>query len=55
MGKELIVRISWGSLFHSVGAAMTNALEPALLLEDDFGTDSLHPRVRGLGDIKERR
>ena len=53
--RELTVRISGGSLFHSVGAAILNALEPALLFEKDFGTVSLFPRVLGLGDIRECR
>ena len=54
-GNDLIVRISGGSLFHSVGAAMLNAFEPARLLEKDFGTESLQPRVWGLGERSARR
>ena len=51
----LTVRISGGSLFHSVGAAILNAFEPALLFEKDVGTVNLFPRVLGLGEIRERR
>ena len=49
------LRISGGSLFHSVGAAILNAFEPALFFEKDFGTVNLFPRVPELGDIRERR